>query len=309
MARERNPNREKAKEMYLAAKGNIKLIDISNKLNVLDTQIRKWKSQDKWEQELNGTLPKEKVQMKRNEKERKEVKKVRVKDTISKEVKEVMKNNELTDKQKLFCIYYTKCFNATKAYMKAYDCCYATGATEGNKNLKKPHIKAQIERLTEIVFDKASLTKALIQKYIDIAFADITDYVTFGQEEYEVKGEDGKTMIDEDGNIVTRQYSYVKPNESIKVDGSLISEVSQGKDGIKIKLADKMKAMDFLNKHCNLLNDEEKTKLELENKRLQNEKMKEEIKKVTGEDEPEIEDDGFMAALNEKTVEVWTNEE
>ncbi|MCW6091348.1 terminase small subunit [Clostridium sporogenes] len=37
-----------------------------------------------------------------------------------KEVKEVSKNAELTDKQRLFCVYYVKYRNKTKAYMKAY---------------------------------------------------------------------------------------------------------------------------------------------------------------------------------------------
>ena len=68
MPRVRSPEREKAKELYLNAKGNIKLIDIAQQLGVLDTQIRKWKSQDKWDNELKGkgTLPKEKEQTKSN---------------------------------------------------------------------------------------------------------------------------------------------------------------------------------------------------------------------------------------------------
>lgn len=60
MARNRSPNREKAKEMYLESKGNIKLIDIAINLGLKDSQIRKWKSQDKWELELKGALPKNK---------------------------------------------------------------------------------------------------------------------------------------------------------------------------------------------------------------------------------------------------------
>lgn len=57
MARERSPNRDKAKEMYLNSNGDIKLKDIAEALGVLDTQIRKWKSTDKWDSELKVTLP------------------------------------------------------------------------------------------------------------------------------------------------------------------------------------------------------------------------------------------------------------
>lgn len=60
MARSRSPNRDKAKELYIESNGTMKLIDIAAKLNLSDSQIRKWKSQDKWEQELKGALPKDK---------------------------------------------------------------------------------------------------------------------------------------------------------------------------------------------------------------------------------------------------------
>jgi phage terminase small subunit len=73
------------------------------------------------------------------------------------------------------------------------------------------------------------------------------------------------------------EISVVKLKDSAGVDGTLISEVSQGKDGIKIKLADKMKAMDFLSKHTNLLSDEEKTKLDNEYKKVQIQRLQKEI--------------------------------
>lgn len=263
MARERNPNIDKAEKLY--KQGN-KLIDISNILNVAEGTIRSWKNRYNWDDDTkknNATLQRKEQRNATKATKNKKVAK-EPKDNISIEVKEVMKNEELTEKQKLFCIYYTKCFNATKAYMKAYECGYNTGAVNGNNLLNNTKIKAQIESLTVLKFNKAALAESLIQKYIDIAFSDITEYLTFSS-------------------------SGVLLKDSSKVDGSLITEVSEGKDGVKIKLADKMKAMDFLNKHCNLLNDEEKTRLELENKRLQNEKLQAETNKITGAD-VEIED-------------------
>lgn len=58
MARARSPNRDKAFEIYKEHNGNIKLKDIAEQVQVKDTQIRKWKSQDKWDDKLKGTLPK-----------------------------------------------------------------------------------------------------------------------------------------------------------------------------------------------------------------------------------------------------------
>lgn len=49
MARQRDPRREEAFQIWKESKGSIKLKDIAERLGVADTQIRKWKSQDKWE--------------------------------------------------------------------------------------------------------------------------------------------------------------------------------------------------------------------------------------------------------------------
>lgn len=60
MSRARSPNRDKAFEIYKQHNGEILLKDIAMQLGVKDAQIRKWKSQDKWEENLKGTLPKNK---------------------------------------------------------------------------------------------------------------------------------------------------------------------------------------------------------------------------------------------------------
>lgn len=57
MARARNPNREKAKEIWLGSGGMKKLKDIAEELGCSDSQIRKWKSQDKWDEELKSNAP------------------------------------------------------------------------------------------------------------------------------------------------------------------------------------------------------------------------------------------------------------
>ena len=57
---------------------------------------------------------------------------------------ETLNNEELTEKQRLFCLYYSKSFNATSAYKKAYDCSYQTAMCEGSKTLGNPKIKDEI---------------------------------------------------------------------------------------------------------------------------------------------------------------------
>ncbi|HBU81749.1 MAG TPA: terminase [Paenibacillus sp.] len=55
MARERSPERDKAKLMWLESGGMMMLKDIAAALSVPESRIRKWKSMDRWEDELNGS--------------------------------------------------------------------------------------------------------------------------------------------------------------------------------------------------------------------------------------------------------------
>ncbi|WP_145153097.1 phage terminase small subunit [Paenibacillus xylanexedens] len=55
MARERSPERDKAKLMWLESGGKMMLKDIAATLSVPESRIRKWKSMDRWEDELNGS--------------------------------------------------------------------------------------------------------------------------------------------------------------------------------------------------------------------------------------------------------------
>jgi uncharacterized protein YjcR len=66
--RARSPNREKARELWLASGKKRLLKDIASELGVSETQVRKWKSQDGWEK---VTLPKEEEKKKSNVTKRK----------------------------------------------------------------------------------------------------------------------------------------------------------------------------------------------------------------------------------------------
>lgn len=58
MARPRNPKRDEAFQMWLDSKGRMLLKDIAEQLELSDSQIRKWKNQDKWEDQLKGNVTK-----------------------------------------------------------------------------------------------------------------------------------------------------------------------------------------------------------------------------------------------------------
>ncbi|HFI0572268.1 TPA: phage terminase small subunit [Streptococcus suis] len=58
MGRARDPNRDKAFEIYSENNGNIELVEIAERLGVSAGTVRGWKSKDKWEPKIKGTFRK-----------------------------------------------------------------------------------------------------------------------------------------------------------------------------------------------------------------------------------------------------------
>lgn len=300
MPRARNPNREKAFEIYKSHNGEIDLVEIANQLSLSPGTVRGWKSKDQWEQKLNGTLRKNTERSKKQNTVKKEV--------VAKDVEQVLNNTDLTDKQRLFCLHYVRCFNVTKAYQKAYGCSYETAMTNGSSLLRNTKIRDEIYRLKQNRLNREMLDEYdILQKYMDIAFSDITDYVTFGQETVPVMGPFGpiKVKNEETGKeeVMTKEVNAVRFRESADVDGTLIAEVKQGKDGASIKLLDKMKALDFLTKYFEM-HPEAKHRREFEQRKLEIQmlRLENQLKENVGE---EMEESGFTEALNASAREVW----
>jgi len=58
LGRARDPNRDKAFEIYSENNGDIELIEIAERLGVSAGTVRGWKSKDKWEPKIKGTFQK-----------------------------------------------------------------------------------------------------------------------------------------------------------------------------------------------------------------------------------------------------------
>lgn len=181
----------------------------------------------------------------------------------------------LTDKQRLFCMYYVKTFNQTVAAIKA-GYTRDSAHVQGSRLLRNDKVIDEIKRLKgELRKDIFIDAMDVLEKYVQIAFADITDFVEFGRERVQLIGAFGP-VTDDNNDPVMVDRDFVKFKEYDEVDGTLITEIKMGKDGVSVKLADKMKALDFLSKHMDLLNENER-------KQLQVEKTKAEIAKVKSE--------------------------
>jgi phage terminase small subunit len=269
---------EKAFELY---KQGLKLVEIADQLGIKVGTIRSWKNRYDW----NATLRKKDCNV-ANEKTEKKAKKQKV---VVEEVEQVMENDDLTDKQRLFCIYYIRCFNATKAYRKAYGCSYNTAMVEGCKTLRNPKVKEAIQMMKQEHLNREFFSEEdIFQKYMDIAFADITEYTEFGKKEIQ--------YVDKKGKEHTAEVSFVDLKPSSEVDGTIISEISQGRDGVKIKLADRMKALQWLTDHMDLATEEQKARIAVLRAKVETEDI-------------EAADDGFIAALNGTAMEDWSDEE
>ena len=279
MPRAKNEKVEVALNLY---RQGVLLKDIAAQLNVPAGTVRRWKSTYKWDSERS---------------EKKAERSQKKKDVVKKDVESVISNPDLTEKQRLFCLYYVRCFNATKAYQKAYQCDYFTAKAHGFELLQNVAVKSEIQRLKQSRLNRELLDEHdIFQKYMDIAFSDITDYLEFGTEEVPVMGAFGVLEDKETGEPLTKVVNVVKFKSSAEVDGTLISEVKQGRDGASIKLVDRMKALDWLANHMDLATEEQKARIAA-------------LKVKSAGDEPEEIDTSDVDTLKALAAKVWGGED
>lgn len=241
------PNYIKAEADYIAG---MKYKDIAEKYSVSLATVKSWKTRYGWNRDKKGMHTKTQKVCIQNKKDADKI------EAIAEDVEQVIANHELTDKQQLFCCIYIKCFNATKAYQKAYKCDYTTALVAGPRLLGNVRVRKEIQRLKQNRLNREMLDESdIFQKYMDIAFSDMKDFVEFGNEEI--------TLEDKQGKEYKVKIPSVNVRNDIEVDGTLISEISKGKDGVKVKLLDRMRALDWLTEHMDIANEEQKERLNL----------------------------------------------
>lgn len=258
----------------------MKYKDIAAKYGVSINTVKSWKKRYAWSRDKKTEcIQKGCTQNKKG---------AHKKEAVAEDVSQVVINDELTDQQQLFCLYQSRMFNYTKAYMKANPgCTYASAAVLGSRWMKNPAIQKEIEQLKQNRLNREMLKQEdIFQKYMDIAFADMNDFISFGQEEIET-------------DYGPRMVNSVRLKESDQVDGTLITEVKQGRDGVSVKLADRMKAIDWLADHMEIATTEQKAKIE---------QIRAKTAIMSGTSEEETEDDGFIEALKGEVADVWEEE-
>ncbi len=279
-------NYEKAEQDYM---GGMKYKDIAEKYGTTINTVKSWKKRYGWNRE-EGAHKSKKVCTQKT----KGAPEVAV--LIDDGTKETLHNDKLTPEQQMFCIYYSRTFNATQSYLNAYGCSYEVANAKGPLLVVKDSIHREIERLKEIKRQQiVAGTDDIVELQMRIAFADIGNYMSFGQKEIE----DPETGIE-------YMVSTVDLKESKDTDTQLLQEVKRGKDGISVKLKDAQKAIDWLTKFFEM-NPSDKHRKEFDQRKLELELIKLEMQtKDSTEDAPE--QDNFLDALNDSAKEAWSDD-
>ena len=283
MAAKKNPLADKAYELY---KNGTKLVDIADQLGKPEGTIRRWKNTYDWDSERSDS--------KANESERSEKKKRTVQIVADEGTKETLENADLTAEQQMFCIYYSKSFNATQSYQKAYGCKYQTAMVNGCKLLRITKIKKEIERLKEIKRQQILVGEEdIVELQMRIAFGDIGDVVEFGTREVDT-GESTETI----NNLQARPSGCV--------DTQLIRSITEGRSGLNVIMKDEQKAIDWLTKFFEM-NPDDKHRKEFDKRKLELDLIRLEMQTKDKAEEDAAEQDNFLDALNESAKEVWSD--
>ncbi|MDD6194798.1 MAG: terminase small subunit [Lachnospiraceae bacterium] len=231
-------NYEKAEKDYM---DGMKYKDIAEKYGTTINTVKSWKKRYAWNRDKGAPNTKKVCTQKRKGAHNDVL-------LIDDGTKETLQNDDLTPEQQMFCIYYSRTFNAAQSYQKAYGCKYETAMVNGCLLLRKTNVREEIERLKEIKRQQiVACEEDIVELQMRIAFADAGNYAVFGNK----------------GNI-----NWVHIEDSDTVDTQIIQEIKEGQTGVSIKLADRQKAIDWLSKYF-LMHPEDKYKAEYDRKRAE----------------------------------------
>ena len=147
--------------------------------------------------------------------------------------------SELSEKQKQFCKHYIFDWNGTQAAIKAGYSQHTAGKI-ASENLQKPEIKAYTKELQDDLEKQAGLSRLrILAEASKIAFSSIAhlhlNWITL--KEFETLTDDQKACI-----------ASIETQKRVEVKYIGDQEVPWEVDYVKIRLHDKLKAMDTINR-------------------------------------------------------------
>ena len=154
----------------------------------------------------------------------------------------------MTEKQKKFADEYLIDLNATRAYKAAYksvknDNSAMAGASRMLRNVK---VVAYIEEKMAERSERTEIKQDdVVKELAKIGFAQITDYV-------EVQNINGFEKV------------IIRPTDEIEKEKiGAIAGIKEGRNGIEIKMNDKVKALELLGKHLGMFTEKQEIKAQI----------------------------------------------
>lgn len=183
--------------------------------------------------------------------------------------------NKLTPKQEKFVQGLFSGLSQRQAFKQAYNAENMKDVTIDRKACviaKQSNISARLTELQDEYKERNMVTiDRVLAEYAKIGFADIKDFI-----EYKTV----KTVVDteDNGELIIDYKMVVDAKDSSEIDGTLVNEVSIGKDGtFKFKLHDKLNALEKMGKTLGMFID----RVEANNK---NENINQDITMFTPEE-------------------------
>jgi phage terminase small subunit len=191
----------------------------------------------------------------------------------------------LTARQQRFVDEYLIDLNATQAAIRAG---YSpkTARSISNENLTKPDIQAAIEKGMQARSGRVEITQDMVLRELaKIGFSDIRKVVRWG--ETMVRMVDGEEEQAED-MVPYHGLALIDSTEIDDNTAGAIAEVSQGRDGLKVKLHDKKGALVDIGRHLGMFAAPGHPELDAELKRLEIQKRRAEIKRLEDPDDDNL---------------------
>lgn len=158
----------------------------------------------------------------------------------------------LTDKQRRFVDEYLVDLNATQAAIRAgYS--KKTAGQIGDENLKKPQIAQAVQEAQAVRSKRTEITQDMVLRELaKIGFSDIRKIVRWGKTELRVTGTD-----DGEGEAAEAYHglALVGADDIDDDTAAAISEISEGREGLKVKLHDKKGALVDIGRHLGMFKD------------------------------------------------------
>lgn len=158
------------------------------------------------------------------------------------------KRNHPADRHSLFVREYLIDRNATQAAIRAG---YSpkTARQQGARLLSRADVAAQVAAVASATLDRLDVTKERITRELaKIAFSDPRDYSTWGPKL--------RRFLDKNGVMHETSGVELIAAEDLEDDAAAaISEIGEGRQGIKIKLHDKVAALKMLGSELGMFRD------------------------------------------------------